>query len=176
MSNANTVAWEKNLPGAAIGVTSSAETQFLDATGAAAFLQFPGLNLGVGVNGTKRFKLKLGGRVAGEASATTVDIKVYANAAVLGSGTKIADSTAKTITSLTGNWYLDLDVTLDNISDELNGLFSGQVAGVAIAATTLSSDVVNVGIAGFPIYATATMSTSNSGNLITLDFCEVDAL
>jgi hypothetical protein len=170
MPNTNTIAYIPSLPGAAQGASSTAEFQFNDANAVASYVRVCPNQL------TKRqIVVKAGGRVTG-GTTTNITLKIYAGATALGSGTLIATSGVVAVNSTSGTWTIEVMGQLDAVLKELDGMFYGQVNNTAVAQAALSgTPTLDPGLE-INFYASGQFSASHAGNLVALDWLEVDAL
>ena len=154
------------LPSDAIGASSTSELQFTK-SGVNCTCPFEGSN----VNRNRPFFIRLWGRATG-GTTTNLTIKLYYG---LATGTNLATSGAIAVNSVSGNFFLEALVVVDNTSLKMQGLLKGWVNATAVAQAflTTATTATDPSVEGNSFSVTAQFSASNAGNLAILDGFEV---
>lgn len=176
MPNGNTIARAPFLPGAAQGVSSTAEFYFKDSqsTPVEAVVAVPYDQVK-----RKSFVLRASGR-AFAATATNLTIQLDAgNSTTIGNNTTIATSGALALDTdgTILSWQMVAELKINETSSKLQGRAYGWVNNTAVAAVVLTEsveDLVADGVLYFKV--SGTMSASNAGNGAYCDQLEVDIL
>jgi hypothetical protein len=183
MANANTVALDSKLPGAAQGASSTSEFQFQNNDGVAAKIVVEGKKLA-----NRRFLLVAAGRVKGNITTNFTCRVFYGVDGTIGNNAVIGTTGAKAVNSTNGSFILECELFLDTDFLKIQGILYGEVAGtvVAQAATTAVTGVDLTPIAlgtgtdklakqlGFTV--SGQFSASDAGNYAILDEFSLEAL
>lgn len=160
------------LPGTAAGASSTAEFQFQNAaeTPALAVISVPSGQLE-----RRKFIVRAGGSVTG-GTTTNFTAKIdHGTSTTISSNTTIADSGAIACDSESGNWVLEAELYLDQVSGKLQGRFHGWVNNTEKADTVLSSEIASLtaGTSVLSFNVTGTFSASHASNSAKLEFLEL---
>jgi hypothetical protein len=127
------------------------------------------------VNG-QSFKVRLQGVVT-TGTTSTVAVNLYqGSSATLGSDTKIVGPTAVSIVSATSQFWMDVTLSYDSVSQTLNGHYISRIAGTAAGptATTAATSITSASLLSF--VPSAVFSVSNAGNSIKLVEFSIEAV
>src|SRR5216684_2439455 len=115
----------------------------------------------------RRFTVRIGG-TCGSNGATNLTIKVYFGiSATIASNTALASTGAVAMASANHNFWLDILMQYDTISNKIQGYFIGQIAGTVVSETTLSAIPTSVSdvAEGQGFTVTALFGTTQTGNV-----------
>lgn len=118
------------------------------------------------------FRIRLFGTVAFNAGAgNSLAINIYqGTSTTVGSDFKIAAITAGGAPSTTAQFYADVLVQWDSVSQTLSGLFSGQVGNTATAGTALSTQPTVTTAAGLSFVASVVFGNAGGGVVSVSEF------
>lgn len=169
------------------GGTGTAALVFLDSTTATAPIVAK-LNMGALSVSTGKlcsaFKVTMGGRVTGGTTTSFTPTLYWGTSATTASNTAICTGAAVAVNSVSGTWYLEATLQIDQVSGKITGHFKNQVSGstVTYTAEAVITNVITSSSTpalsfttntaqGF--VAAGTFSSGNAANVAYLDVFQI---
>ena len=182
MGNTNTIATMNGKPRELNqGGTSTTETAFTTDGSTLVYVPLPSAAELTGANpqGAARFKVRAWGRVVTSGTLNFTVALYYGTSATLASDTKIEDSGATSLASLTTNWFIECDLVWDGDSNRINGFGRTQVHTTFDAEATIDNAVTSAdpdGNTAQGFLVSATFGTGAAGNKAYLDGLQIEVI
>jgi hypothetical protein len=156
------------------GGTSTTETAFTSDGTLPVILHLPSAGKGGETNNarTARYKVHAFGSVTGGTTTNFTAVLYSGTSATLGSNTAIETTGAVAVNSISSNWFIEADICVDAVSNEMHGLGRTNLDDTVTAEASLTNSPTSIDIDSDTEYGFVvswTFSAGHASNVARLD-------